>query len=97
MSETVLYSVWPTDHGRGRATYMLIPVLYACLDARDKFFEHSQLISQWGRASSKSVISKESLIDGILSVGASEVPRFRISQGRLKLEILIAEAVDLAL
>jgi hypothetical protein len=76
---------------------MLIPVFYACLNAGDKLFEHSQLVSKWGRASRKSVISKQSLIDGILNVGASEVLRLGISQGLLKLEILVAEAVDLAL
>lgn len=47
---------------------MLIPVLYACLDAGDKLFEHSYLISEWGRTSRKDVISKESLIDGILNI-----------------------------
>lgn len=75
---------------------MLIPVLDACFNARDKLFEHSHLISKWGRASRKSVIGKESLIDGVLNIGASEVLRLGISQGLLKLEILVAEAVNLA-
>lgn len=76
---------------------MLIPVFDACLNAGDKLFEDSHLISERGRASRKSAIGKESLIDGVLNIGASDVLRFRISQGLLKLEILVAEAVDLAL
>lgn len=76
---------------------MLIPVFDACLNAGDKLFEHSHLISEWGRAGRKSVVSKESLIDGLLNIGTSDVLRLGISQGLLKLEILVAEAVDLAL
>lgn len=76
---------------------MLIPVFYACLNARDKLLEHSHLISEWWRAIRKSLICKKPLIDGILNIGASEMLGFGISQSLLKLEILIAEAVDLAL
>jgi hypothetical protein len=49
------------------------------------------------RTSRKSVIGKKSLIDGILNIRASEMLRVRIAQGLLKLEVLVAEAIDLTL
>lgn len=76
---------------------MLIPVLYAGLNAGDELLEHSYLVSQGRRTSGNRIISKEPLVDGILHLGASEMLRLRIVQDLLQLEILVAEAIDLFL
>lgn len=72
---------------------MFFPVIDACFDPRDQFFQHPDLISCRGRVG-KRITRKEPMMQSVLNMGLPQELARGVVQVSFQLQILAAKPID---